>query len=147
MELKTAIIYASPHHNNTKKLIDAISQNNKVDLIDATQTKERDLSQYDLIGFASGIYYGKFHQSVLTFASANLPKNKDVFLICTYGGKPAFQSIESILESKQCRMKGKYSCKGYDTFGPFKLIGGIAKGHPNEKDLAGAVEFYQNILQ
>ena len=44
-------------------------------------------------------------------------------------------------------MKGKYSCKGYDTFGPFKLIGGIAKGHPNEKDLAGAVEFYQNILQ
>ena len=147
MKLKTAIIYASPHHNNTKKLIDTISQTNKVDLIDATQTKEQNLSQYDLIGFASGIYYGKFHQSVLTFASTNLPKNKDVFLICTYGGKPAFQSIEAILESKQCHVKGKYSCKGYDTFGPFKLIGGIAKGHPDAKDLADAVNFYQGLLE
>ena len=25
--------------------------------------------------------------------------------------------------------------KGYDTFGPFKLVGGIAKNHPDEKDL------------
>lgn len=143
IKLKTAIIYASQHHNNTKKLIDTIAQINQVDLIDATQPKEFNLYQYDLIGLASGIYYGKFHQSLLNFASANLPKNKEVFLICTYGGKPVFQSVEAILEGKHCRVKGK----GYDTFGPFKLIGGIAKGHPDEKDLAGAVEFYQNIIQ
>ena len=29
----------------------------------------------------------------------------------------------------------------YDTFGPFKLVGGIAKGHPDDEDIKNAVEF------
>lgn len=109
--------------------------------------KERDLSGYDLIGFASGVYYGKFHQTVLNFALANLPANKNVFLLCTCGGSAAFQSIEEVVKSKQGKVVGKFSCKGYDTFGPFKLIGGIAKGHPDDKDLADAVTFYKGIIQ
>ena len=34
-------------------------------ITDSTQIKERDLSIYDVIGFASGVYFAKFHQSVL----------------------------------------------------------------------------------
>ena len=143
--MKTAIIFASVHHGNTRKIVEQIDRNNDVDLIDATQVKEKDLSEYDRIGFASGIYYGKFHQSVLNFASVNLPEYKEVFLICTYGGSAAYQSIETIIKDKHCNVIGKFSCKGYDTFGPFKLVGGIAKGHPNEKDLAAAMEFYQSL--
>ena len=75
--MKAAIIYASVHHENTKKVVEAIAGENAVDLIDATKEKERDLSGYDLIGFASGVYYGKFHQTVLNFASVNLPADKD----------------------------------------------------------------------
>ena len=145
--MKTAIIYASVHHGNTKKIIDEIARTNEVDLIDATQVTEKDLSGYDLIGFASGVYYGKFHQTVLNFASVNLPANKDAFLICTCGGNAAFRSIEEIVKSKQGKVVGKFSCKGYDTFGPFKLVGGIAKGHPNDKDLADAVTFYKGIIR
>lgn len=52
--MKAAIIYASVHHENTKKVVEAIAGENVVDLIDATKEKERDLSGYDLIGFASG---------------------------------------------------------------------------------------------
>ena len=66
------------HHGNTKKIIDEIAKTNDVELIDATQTVEKDLSEYDLIGFASGVYGGKFHQSVLKFASVNLTDNKIV---------------------------------------------------------------------
>ena len=143
--MKTAIIFASVHHGNTRKIVEQIARNNDVDLIDATQVKEKDLSEYDRIGFASGIYYGKFHQSVLNFASVNLPEYKEVFLICTYGGSAAYQSIETIIKDKHCNVIGKFSCKGYDTFGPFKLVGGIAKGHPNEKDLTAAMEFYQSL--
>ena len=62
--MKTAIVYASVHHGNTKKIIDEIAKTNDVELIDATQTVEKDLSEYDLIGFASGVYGGKFHQSL-----------------------------------------------------------------------------------
>ena len=96
--MKAAIIYASVHHENTKKVVEAIAGENAVDLIDATKEKERDLSGYDLIGFASGVYYGKFHQTVLNFASVNLPADKDVFLICTCGGNAAFRSIEEIVK-------------------------------------------------
>ena len=48
--MKTAIVYASVHHGNTKKIIDEIAKTNDVELIDATQTAEKDLSEYDLIG-------------------------------------------------------------------------------------------------
>jgi hypothetical protein len=44
-------------------------------------------SGYDLIGFASGIYFGKMHQAVINFAEVNLPEDKEVFLMCTYGGR------------------------------------------------------------
>lgn len=31
--------------------------------------------------------------------------------------------------------------------GPFKLVGGIAKGHPNDQDQEDAVEFYKGIIR
>ena len=34
---------------------------------------------------------------------------------------------------------------GYDTFGPFKLVGGLAKGHPTADEIRKAVEFYKNL--
>ena len=144
--MKAVIVYASVHHGNTKKIVDEIAGEYEVELVDATQVKEKELSGYDVIGFASGIYYGKFHRAVLDFTSANLPQDKKVFLICTYGGNAVFQSMETILEEKHADLIGKFSCKGYDTFGPFKLVGGIAKGRPNAKDLAAAVDFYRGLM-
>ena len=41
--MKTAIVYASVHHGNTKKIIDEIAKTNDVELIDATQTVEKDI--------------------------------------------------------------------------------------------------------
>ena len=98
-----------------------------------------------MIGFASGIYFSKFHQSILEFAEKNLPDDKKIFLICTYGGSANYKSIEQILGKKHSTAIGKFGCKGYDTFGPFKLVGGIAKGHPDEKDIKNAVEFVKGL--
>ncbi len=142
---KVAIVYASTHHGNTKKLLDAIAEEYEVELIDATKIKEKDLSGYDLIGFASGIYFSKYHQSVMNFANVNLPQNKKVFLMCTYGGTHGHASMESIIKDRNAKIVGKFGCKGYDTYGPFKLVGGIAKGHPDEKDIADAVAFYEKL--
>ena len=50
-----------------------------------------------------------------------------------------------ILKEKKTDIIGKFGCKGYDTFGPFKLAGGIAKGHPDEKDLKAAVSFVAGL--
>lgn len=145
--MKTLIIYYSRHHGNTKKLIDAIAAQHDVTAIDATEAQTADLSGYDMVGFASGIYYSKFHKSVLEFAEQNLPEGKPVFFLYTYGAekKGYTKAITEAVSKSNAKIVGEYGCFGFNTFGPFKLVGGIAKGHPNQADLDGAVKFYTSL--
>ena len=145
--MKTAIVYYSEHHGNTKKLLDAIAAKHDVTLINVTKTPESDLSGYDRIGLASGIYYSSFAKQLLAYAEEHLPEGKDVFYIYTHGApKGAFlTAVRKIAEAKRCRELGNYHCQGFDTFGPFKLVGGIAKGHPTEDEISGAVSFYEGL--
>ena len=145
--MNTAIVYYSQHHGNTKKLIDAIAAQAEVTLISVVESDTADLTAFDRVGFASGIYFSSFAKQILAFAEKNLPEGKDVFFINTCGAPAGvyFNAIRKITEAKNCRELGAYQCLGYDTFGPFKLVGGIAKGHPNEEEINGAVEFYQQL--
>ena len=146
--MKTAIVYYSKHHGNTKKLLDAIAALGDVTLVDAENAAQTKLDGYDRIGFASGIYFSKYHKSVLEFAQTNLPQEKKVFFIHTAGDPRENQNaaIKKIADEKNCQDLGTYFCKGFDTVGPFKLVGGIAKGHPDRDDLSGAVSFYKSLL-
>lgn len=145
--MKTAIVFYSKHHGNTKKLIDAIAAKYDVTAIDATEVKSANLSEYDMVGFASGIYYSKFHKSVLEFAEQNLPDGKPVFFLYTYGAekKGYTKAITEAVSKHNAQIAGEFGCFGFNTFGPFKLIGGIAKGHPDATDLAEVVRFYENL--
>ena len=118
-----------------------------VSLIDVTECPDTDLSSFDRIGFASGIYFSSFAKQVITFAESHLPEKKDVFFIYTHGAPVGgfLKGIREVTEKKQCRELGAYHCLGFDTFGPFRLVGGIAKGHPTEKEISGAVRFYQGL--
>ncbi len=146
--MKVVIAYYSKHHGNTKKLLEAIYKMYDVKLINTDEIKQHDLSGYDLIGFASGIYFSKFSAKVIDFARNNLPANKRVFLINTYGVKVDYtKEMKRIIEEKSCILLGTYGCRGLDQIGPLKLIGGIAKGHPNQSDITGAVEFFKRIVE
>ena len=148
--MKTAIVYYSKHHGNTKKLIDAIALSYEITIIDVTKNNNVDLKDFDCIGFASGIYFSSFSKQILTFAQKYLPKNKNVFLVGTCGFKSPimyFDAIRKIAKDKNCHQLGTYLCLGYDTFGPFKVIGGISKNHPNEKDIHGVIKFYEKITK
>ncbi len=145
--MKSASVYYSKHHGNTKKLLDAIAQAHEVTLIDVTAQPEADLTEYDRVGFASGIYYSKFHKSLLKFAQERLPQGKPVFFLYTYGAekKSYTDAIAQAVSSRGAKLLGSYGCFGFDSFGPFKLIGGIAKGHPDAAELRGAVSFYEGL--
>lgn len=41
--MKTVIMYASVHHNNTKDLVCAIAAENDIDVVDATKITEKDI--------------------------------------------------------------------------------------------------------
>ena len=115
--------------------------------MNASENSNLNWSDYDLIGFASGIYYQKFHKDVLDSAKKNLPDSKKVFFLYTCGVKrnSYTDAIRQIAEAKKARIVGSYGCLGFDTFGPFKLVGGIAKGHPDDKDISNALDFYYKI--
>lgn len=51
-----------------------------------------------------------------------------------------------LIKSKDASFAGYYSCSGYDTWGPFKLIGGKNKNHPDENDIKKAIQFYENLI-
>lgn len=145
--MKTAVVYYSKHHENTKKILDFLCRDNDITLIDASETNCENLSDYDLIGFASGIYYSKFHKSVLKFAENNLPANKKVFFLYTYGAKKDgyTKAVREAVGKKSADILGEFGCFGFNTYGPFKLIGGIAKGHPDNTDYENALSFFKSL--
>ncbi|EGJ47602.1 hypothetical protein HMPREF0866_00547 [Ruminococcaceae bacterium D16] len=145
--MKTAVCYYSRHHGNTRKVLEAMAGEGNLDLIDVTARQVVRLEEYDCIGFASGIYGFDFQKAVVEFARQYLPQEKTVFFVYTYGGAKGSgaKSVAEIAREKNCPVLGEFSCKGYDTFGPFKLIGGIAKRHPDTRDLENARKFYRKI--
>ena len=145
--MKTAVCYYSRHHGNTLKVLEAMAQGGEMDLIDVTTRQLVRLEEYDCIGFASGIYGFEMQKAVVEFARQYLPAGKPVFFVYTFGGArgTGAKVLAAIAKEKGCPVLGEFGCKGYDTFGPFKLVGGIAKGHPDQKDLAAARAFYRRL--
>ena len=145
--MKTAVCYYSRHHGNTRKVLEAMAEEGDVTLIDVTARQAVRLEDYGCVGFASGIYYGSFQKSVLQFARQYLPEGTPVFFVYSCGmRRPGYTAaIARIAEEKGCPVLGTFGCKGYDTFGPFRLLGGIAKGHPDARDLETARRFYRGI--
>ena len=147
---KTAIVYYSEHHGNTKKICQAIADaHEEVKLIDAATKIEVDLAGFERIGFASGIYGGKFAKKLITFAQINLPDKKEVFILYTsaMNGKSYGEDIKEFVDKRNAKILGMWHCKGFCTFGPLKVIGGAFKGRPGDKDIKEALAFYEGLGQ
>ena len=98
---------------------------------------------------ASGIYYSKFQKNVLEFARNHTPSGKKVFLIYTCGVKKDgyTKAIREALAGTNANILGEFGCLGFDTFGPFKLVGGIAKNHPTASEIHSAVSVYDHLCK
>ena len=148
--MKTVILYASVHHKNTFKIIQQMAPILDADLIDITREKHPDLSDYTLVGFASGIYFNNLHKDLLECLSVNsFTKRQKVFLVytCGFAYKNYGKQVQAKLAAKGIDCIGQFHCRGYDTYGPFAKIGGIAKNHPHEKDLSSARLFADSLVQ
>ena len=145
--MKTAICYFSVHHGNTLKVAQAMAQGCDADFIDLSKQTEADLTGYDLIGIASGIYGFAVHPAVVEFIRKCLPQGKPVFFVCTYGGAKGtgMRNAAKAAEEKNAWILGTFGCRGFNTFGPFRLVGGSGKGRPTQADLQRAQEFFRDI--
>jgi len=152
--VRAVVLYISIHHGNTEKVAKAMTNALNADLLTLSQVHCEILDQYDLIGFGSGIYFGRHHKSLLDFVD-KLPMlgNKKAFIFSTSGLRkiPFIYDFDKPLREKLQRkgfdILGYFSCRGYDTWGLTKLVGGINKGRPNAEDLEQAKSFARRIQQ
>ena len=145
--MKTVIIYESKHHGNTKKICDRIASECGAVLVEAKNVDEKfNWADYDLIGFASGIAYSRFYDSV-NRAAELIPDKKKAFFIytCAKNDKDFSAGIKKTASDRGAVCLGSYGCRGYNTYGPLKLIGGMNKNNPDEDELKAAVDFVKNL--
>ncbi|MBI5679626.1 MAG: flavodoxin family protein [Methanobacterium sp.] len=163
--MKTAIIYKSIHHGNTKKIAEAMVNALEAELFDLKDANHDIIKEYDLIGFGSGIYFSKPHKKLRKFVEdLDNVENKKAFVFSTSGSKKPSNAqrlghrksfdfraskfndlLKNELSKKGFEILGEFNCKGFDTWGPFKLIGGLNKGKPDEEDLKNAAEFAKSL--
>src|SRR5208283_4392398 len=149
--MNALIILYSYHHNNTEKIAKVIATSFGAEIKTPEQVDLNGISNFDVVGFGSGVYMGKLGKPVLELAD-KLPavKDKKAFIFSTSGraGKNAtkfHQSLREKLTSKGFTIAGEFNCGGFDTYGLLKIGGGIQKGRPNEDDLKQAETFAKNI--
>ena len=146
--MKALLIYVSVHHGNTEKVARNMANIPNADLVQAKQADAAKLEQYHVIGFDSGVYFGKHHASLLDFVD-RLPmvRDKKAFIFSTSGLRkiPFVHDFDKSLEEKLRRkgfdVIGEFSCRGYDTSRAAMIVGGINRGRPNTRDLQQAEDF------
>ena len=152
--MKTIVIVKSIHHKNTIKVANAIAKVLNAEIKNPNDIKPEILKEYDLVGFGSGIYGEKHHESLLDLADT-LPQvtNKKAFIFSTSAimGKNKVAKDHLILREK-LQSKGyivvdEFACKGFNTNSFMKYLGGMNKGRPNAEDLKNAEEFALNLKQ
>jgi len=149
--MKTLIICDSIHHGNTRKIADIFAKILDARVLTSTEVSESILREYELIGFGSGIYMGKHSKNLLSLVDL-MPNTsgKNAFIFSTSGFGESFMekhhsALKRRLEEKGFKIAGEFSCKAFDNFGPFKFIGGINRGRPNEKDFEKAKLFAEGL--
>lgn len=148
---KLLIIYASVHHSNTKKLLELAGEEIAFDMVSVDEADKCDLACYDRIGLASGIYMAKPHNKIIDLIEVYKEelKNKKVITIFTSGvkNKKNIKTFLNQLSEKGISNTVAFRCKGYDTYGPLRFIGGINKGHPNRMDVEQLVCFLKENVK
>lgn len=149
--MKKAIIFCySIHHGNTRKIAEACMERCGAELVMLPCRELPDLREYALVGFASGIYMSAFGRPMIELTDKLEGLNgKDCFTMYTSGAASDKLDLAFAqkLENKGAHVVGRFSCRGLDTFGPFKLVGGLRKGHPNSEDIEAAVGFFKSLME
>jgi flavodoxin len=147
--VKILFVYESVHHGNTEKIVHAMSGECGGAVLKAREFHPSLSGDYECMGFGSGIFFGKFHSAVERAVGLLPPgEGRPVFVFSTSGRgiKRYNRRLTASLEEKGYHLLGDFSCKGYDTYGPLKWLGGIARGRPGEQEISQARQFIRMVM-
>jgi flavodoxin len=148
--MESLLILFSYHHKNTEKVANVFAKVLGAQIRTPQQISPEELQEYGLVGFGSGIYGGKHHESLLDLAD-ELPQvtNRRAFIFSTSSNlEPLAKNHSALrekLQSKGYIIVDEFTCAGFNTNSFSKLFGGINRGRPNAQDLKRAEEFAQSL--
>ena len=145
------LVVTSIHHGNTMKVAEAMSSATGSPVYGPGKEALLLIERGAAPGFGSGIFFGHHHEDLLEFA-ASLPtvEARPAFVFSTSGtglrpaelfGRRYHRQLVKLLEGKGFTMAGEFGCKGFDTYGPWGKLGGVARGRPNTEELGQAQAF------
>ncbi|MGK9271563.1 flavodoxin family protein [Williamsia muralis] len=150
--MQTVLVTSSrSEHLNTRRIADAIGEVLGARVLAPEEATPTVLREADRVGFGSGIYWMGFDKRLLHCIQAlSDMTGREAFVFGTSGlPEPPFlrytQRLGSILENRGFEVVGSFTCRGVDTWGPFKLTGGVNKGRPDDNDVQAARRFGETI--
>jgi len=147
--MRTVIVYASVHHGNTRRLAEALAQTFAATLLTVEEAQALDGGSIDLVGFGSGIYFGRHHSSLLALVQnlRTVPAQCFVFSTAGISSLAALwhRSLNQRIHERGSQIVGQFCCPGWDTVGPLWLFGGLHRRRPNESDLSRAANFGRSL--
>ena len=148
--MKILLIIASKHQQNTLKIAEAMSEVAPLTVVELENAKNYNLNEYTIVGFGSGIYFGKHDKELMKFVETLDSTPRYSFIISTSGSSNYHKyskALLQLLKSKNKTVLSTFGCKGLDKFFIFKLFGGLNKGHPNEVDFDAAQQFIIEVME
>lgn len=149
------IVCVSVSRGNTAAVADALAAPLGARVVAPEEVDLASLTDHDVVGFGSGIYYGSCHPRLrrlvetLPWVPDGAPATR-AFVFTTSGqGRdqhlPWQAPLETLLRAKGYDVTGSFACRGHDVWGPLRLVGGINRGHPDARDLARAHAFAERV--
>lgn len=150
---KSLILCKSIHHQNTAQIARVMAQVLNADVASPEEVPYTSLSDCGLFGFGSGVYYGRLHTALYAWLHG-LPACrkalKPAFVFSTSGlpllWKAWHAPLKKLLIQKGFDVVGEFACRGFDTWGPLWLAGGLNRKHPDARDLERAREFAHKLV-
>ncbi|GAB2678879.1 flavodoxin family protein [Saccharopolyspora gloriosae] len=148
--MRTVIVCVSVSHGNTRRVADEMARVLDARVVAPEQADPAELAAADLVGFGSGVFRGKMHPRLTGFVEELPGRRGSAFVFATSGFPempllPFSRPLTRLLEGKGFAVDGTFSCRAFDTWAPFKPIGGLRKRRPNDADLAAARAFAAKV--
>jgi flavodoxin len=147
--MHAAIIYVSVHHGNTRRIAEAIAGPLGAPLLPVEEAKTLDGQEFDLVGFGSGIYFGRHHTSLFDAVQnmKSMPEHCFVFSTAGIASLSALwhRSLIRQIRRRGSEVIGQFCSPGWDTVGPLWLFGGLHRRRPDANDLSRAADFGRGL--